>query len=85
MKYDYLIVGQGIAGSTLAYMLRKKGKQVFIIDKFSPNSSSQVAAGLVNPITGRRIVKSWLADTALPFAFQFYEEYRIATGDKSLS
>ena len=81
MTYDYLIVGQGIAGSTLAFMLRKKGKSVFIIDKFSPNSSSQVAAGLVNPITGRRIVKSWMADEALPFAFQFYDDYKIETGD----
>ncbi|MBK9412701.1 MAG: FAD-binding oxidoreductase [Bacteroidetes bacterium] len=80
MMYDYLIVGQGIAGSTLAYMLRKKGKRVFIIDKFSPNSSSQVAAGLVNPITGRRIVKSWMADVALPFAFQFYSDYKNEIG-----
>ncbi len=81
MTYDYMIVGQGIAGSTLAFMLRKKGKNVFIIDKFSANSSSQVAAGLVNPITGRRIVKSWMADEALPYAFQFYDDYKIETGD----
>ena len=82
MMYDYLIVGQGIAGSTLAYLLRKKGKSVFIIDKYSSNSSSQVAAGLVNPITGRRIVKSWMADTALPYAFQFYSDYKTETGDE---
>lgn len=72
MTYDYLIVGQGIAGSVLASMLGMRNKSVFIIDKFSENSSSQVAAGLVNPITGRRIVKSWMADEAIPFAQQFY-------------
>ena len=79
---DYLIVGQGIAGTVLALMLEKKGKSVFIIDKFSIHSSSQVAAGLVNPITGRRIVKSWMADEALPDAFQFYFEFEKEFGEK---
>lgn len=82
MKYDYLIVGQGIAGSTLAYMLHKIGKRVFIIDNFSKNSSSIVAAGLVNPITGRRIVKSWMADEALPFAFQYYSDFKQDNGEE---
>ncbi len=82
MTYDYLIVGQGIAGSVLALMLEKKGNSVFIIDKFSKNSSSQVAAGLVNPITGRRIVKSWMADEALPYAFQFYSDFEKEFGEK---
>ncbi len=82
MTCDYLIVGQGIAGSVLALMLEKKGKSVFIIDKFSVNSSSQVAAGLVNPITGRRIVKSWMADEALPYAFKFYSDFEKEFGEK---
>lgn len=80
--FDYLIVGQGIAGSILAYMLEKKGKRVFIVDKFSPNSSSQVAAGLVNPITGRRIVKTWMADEAIPFAKEFYSAFGKEFGEK---
>ncbi len=82
MKYDYLIVGQGIAGSVLALMLEKKGKQVFIIDEFSATTSSQVAAGLINPITGRRIVKSWMADETIPFAKSFYSEIEKTSGEK---
>ncbi len=78
-RYDYLIVGQGLAGSILSSQLLNQGKKVLVIDKLNPNSSSRVAAGLVNPITGRRIVKSWQADTLIPFAYQFYksleEEY----------
>ena len=71
-EYDYLIVGQGLAGSVVSYLLMKEGKKILVINQFNENSSSQVAAGLVNPITGRRIVKSWMADTLLPFAERFY-------------
>ena len=71
-EFDYLIVGQGLAGSVLSYLLMRQGKKVLVIDSFDANSSSQVAAGLVNPITGRRIVKSWMADTLIPFAETFY-------------
>lgn len=69
-----MIVGQGLAGSLLATFLMKKGKKIIVIDSFSPSSSSQIAAGLVHPITGRRIVKTWLADTAFPFAFAVYKD-----------
>lgn len=33
MKYDYLIVGSGIFGSTFAQQAKEKGKKVMIIDK----------------------------------------------------
>ena len=32
-KYDYLIVGSGITGSTLAYLLTQKGKKVLVVEK----------------------------------------------------
>lgn len=32
-KYDYLIVGAGLYGSTMAYELTKKGKRCLVIDK----------------------------------------------------
>lgn len=35
--------------------------------------ASMAAAGIINPMTGRNYVKSWLVDTALPFARQCYE------------
>ena len=33
MKYDYLIVGSGLFGSTIAYRLKQKGKKVLVIEK----------------------------------------------------
>ncbi|MBK8444915.1 MAG: FAD-binding oxidoreductase [Sphingobacteriales bacterium] len=44
-------------------------------DRYAPSrAASQAAAGIINPVTGRRIVKSWLADTVLPFATRTYTQ-----------
>ncbi|WP_114782741.1 NAD(P)/FAD-dependent oxidoreductase [Botryobacter ruber] len=74
MNYDFIVVGHGLAGAILAYTLRKQGQRVLVIDELKPNSASNVAAGLVNPVAGKRFAKSWLADTFIPFADAFYKE-----------
>ena len=71
---DYIIVGQGIAGTMVAHAARKKGKSFLVIDKPDPNSATRTSAGLINPITGRKFVKSWMTDELLPAAFETYEE-----------
>ncbi len=70
----YLIVGQGIAGSLLAWHLEKAKQPYLIIDNNHQTSASKIAAGIINPITGRRFVKSWMIDTFLPFAKSTYQE-----------
>lgn len=72
-EYDYIIIGQGMAGSVLGISLDQAGKKVLIIDNAWKGSSSMVAAGIVNPVTGRRLVKSWKTDQLLGFALQFYK------------
>lgn len=72
MRVDYLIIGQGISGSWLSYYLEKEGKSFFVIDNNSLGSSSKIAAGIINPVTGRRHVEVWMADEILPFAFNAY-------------
>jgi len=54
MEIDFLIIGQGLAGSALGYRLIREGKRVVLLDQPSKNQSSQVAAGLFNPVTGRK-------------------------------
>jgi glycine/D-amino acid oxidase-like deaminating enzyme len=81
-QLDYLIIGQGIAGSLLAHFLLKKGKTLKIVDNLNPNSSSRVAAGIFNPITGRRFVKTWLADDIFPFAEKTYRELESEFGQQ---
>ncbi len=74
MKYDYLIVGQGLAGSIMAYQLIKRGKSIAIIDEGNPSSSSKVAAGLINPLTGPRMLHTWRAEQLFPYLKEFYRE-----------
>ncbi len=52
---DFLIIGQGLAGSLLAYSLIKRGCTVHVLDNDHESSSSRVAAGLINPVTGHRL------------------------------
>lgn len=61
----YLIVGQGLAGSLLAFSLLEKGEEVLIADDYKHASASQVAAGMWNPVTFKRLAASWLAKEML--------------------
>lgn len=72
MKADHLIIGQGIAGSLLARLLLRGGRSVLVIDDGHAGSSSRAAAGIINPVTGMRMVKSWMIDELIPAAQQVY-------------
>jgi glycine oxidase len=74
MTVDFLIVGQGVAGSVLAWTLDQRGCTVLLVDDPALPSASGVAAGLVNPLTGRKLVRTWKADELFPFLHQFYSE-----------
>jgi glycine oxidase len=69
---DYIIVGQGLAGSSLAMRLVERAKRVIVFDEPSKNHSSRVAAGLFNPITGMGIVKTWMAEELFSSLTAFY-------------
>jgi len=53
-QIDTIILGQGLAGSLLAWMLIRSGQRVCVIDDGHQSSSSMVAAGLINPLAGMR-------------------------------
>ncbi|MEJ8804437.1 NAD(P)/FAD-dependent oxidoreductase [Pontibacter sp. H249] len=74
MNYDFIVVGHGLAGAILSYTLRKRGHRVLVIDEPKANSASNVAAGLLNPVAGKRFAKSWMADEFIPAADAFYDE-----------
>lgn len=71
-KVDLIIVGQGIAGTNLAYFAEQKELDILVFDNDHRGAASMVAAGLVNPLTGRKYVKSWMIDDLLPFAKTTY-------------
>ncbi len=70
--YDIVLVGQGLAGSLLGWQLARTNRRLLIIDSASRYSASRVAAGLINPVTGRRLVKTKQLDLLLPVAFECY-------------
>lgn len=72
MTADFLIVGQGVAGSVLAWTLDQRGCSVLLADDPGLPSASAVAAGIVNPLTGRKLVRTWKANELFPFLHQFY-------------
>ncbi len=66
-------MGQGLAGTLLALELMDAGQSVFILNKETEHTASMKAAGLYNPITGRKMVKTWLADELFAGLESHYE------------
>ena len=74
MQVDVLIIGQGICGTMLSWWLEKAGMSYVVADDPKPDSASRVAAGVINPVTGRRMVKTWMIDDLMPFVHGVYED-----------
>ncbi|WP_165823793.1 NAD(P)/FAD-dependent oxidoreductase [Pseudochryseolinea flava] len=83
-SFDYIIVGQGIAGSCLAIRLLDIGKRILVIDQPERNSSSRIAAGMFNPVTGQKMVRTWLADELFPTLHSFYRGVEQSTQSRCL-
>lgn len=69
-----LVVGQGLAGSLLAMELHQAGEDFDIVEAGLPYSASKVAAGIINPVTGKRLAASWKFSEFKPFAANRYPE-----------
>ncbi len=65
-KAEYLIVGQGLAGTMLAFEMLERGIDFRIVASKTKSKASIVAAGMINPLVFKRLKKSWLADELLP-------------------
>lgn len=75
-----LVIGQGIAGTLLAWSLLRRGARVHLADGDLPGSASGAAAGIINPVTGKRFVKSWRFEAFFPVARAAYEQLEQALG-----
>lgn len=81
---DTLIIGQGLAGSLLAWELIERGERVLVIDDGHQSAASTVAAGLLNPVTGQRLVKTVGVDEYLPLARERYRSLERVLGQTLL-
>ncbi|RYZ26866.1 MAG: FAD-binding oxidoreductase [Chitinophagaceae bacterium] len=75
MQTDVLIIGQGLCGTMLSWQLYKEGKNFLVIDDNAENASSKVAAGIINPVTGRRYVHTWMVEELMEFVQIAYKEF----------
>lgn len=77
---DTLIIGQGLAGSLLAMELLERGERVLVVDDGHRSAASTAAAGLLNPVTGQRLVKIAGVDDCLPQAHRRYRALEVLLG-----
>ena len=70
------IHGGGLAGTILALTLSEKASNddIYLINK-GQNVSSRIAAGILNPVTGKRMTLTYLAESFFPKAFEFYKHW----------
>lgn len=69
-----LIVGQGLAGTTLAWELEKAGVDYLVVDRPVGETASRVAAGLFNPIMGKIFRAGWRQEECRAAALATYPE-----------
>ena len=75
-----LIIGSGLAGSTLALELIQRGHFVQVMDNLAPNASSRVAAGIINPIVPKGVKKTWKYQEIFPSVFEYYRNFESILG-----
>lgn len=69
----FLIVGQGLAGTILAHHFLSAQIPFEIWDAPAVYfNSSQAAGGIYNPVTGRKLEKTWLAEELFTYLPDFY-------------
>ncbi len=70
---DYIIVGAGLSGITVAEELLCRGKTVQVYED-SSQSSSTVAGGIYNPVILKRFTLAWNAGEQLEISIPFYRK-----------
>lgn len=69
---DYLIVGQGLAGTVFAALLFERERSFVVVDDDHQTAASKSAGGIINPITGKRLNRPAMIGELLQEAFSTY-------------
>lgn len=73
MEVDYLIIGSGLAGISLAQTCLQNQKKILVLNDNSQNSTT-IAGGLYNPVVLKRFTKIWEAEAQLEISIPFYKK-----------
>lgn len=76
---EILIVGQGLAGTCLAWKLWDRGMKFRLLDR-AERRADAVAAGMVTPVSGHGMHLEWEVDEFLGEAVEFYRHVEVALG-----
>ncbi len=79
---EFLIIGQGLAGTLLAFELFNKGLDFKIVASAEKSRASSVAAGMINPLVFKRLTKSWMVDELLPVMSYTFSELEQLLNEK---
>ena len=75
MQPQYLIIGQGIAGTLLSYEFWKRGKSFLVIDQpHNISKASLVAGAIINPVNVNRWTMVRDQENYIPTALQTYSD-----------
>ena len=80
MHAPILIAGHGLAGALLAWACERAGIDFAVADAGRGDAATLAAAGIINPVTGRRLVPGWRIGEWLPAARAAYREIEAALG-----
>lgn len=73
-QVDFIILGFGIAGATMARELLQRGKRVLVIDS-AQNTATAIAGGTIHPAVLRYYTKVWRGDEFWPIAKSQYRDW----------
>lgn len=73
-KTKYLIIGQGLAGTSLAHHFAMNNIDFLILDNNKNSTSSKVAPGVCNPVVFKRHTPTWKATETFDYLNNFYSQ-----------
>lgn len=76
-EVDYIIVGQGLAGTVLSFQLRQLDRSILVVDKHRASTSSKVAPGAYNPMVLKRFTPCWKVEEQLGPLYSFIEQFEL--------
>lgn len=81
-KVEFVIVGQGLAGTLLAFEMLRNNIDFRILSSPVKSKASLVAAGMVNPLVFKRLTQSWMVGDLLPVMRTTYSELENLLGER---